>query len=189
MNQLFNIDWDKSFGASNKGFLSAMRGFFIEEWQREFADSSDLDDDYFTLAECVEEKMKEFLGEPIVRPAAWRIDVDDRNWTRIHVYEYRMTDEKLIRWSRVADVDGMIVDLHLVNRLGQETVVPQHVLECCAPRAESRANASPWDPIREYLAPQRENQNASVAVFADQAAPSKITEKAAYLALKEMGVI
>lgn len=131
----------------------------------------------------VECEFGEWFGNIRIFPAAYRIDQDgDGIWdVTIHVYEVeksvQLSKERIAAYGRIADGDGPLIELHIVDRFGQEHLLDNDMLMCFAFYRIGR-DEKYYDDI---LSSVRAVENLPVG-----ARTSKW--KAAYDALREMGI-
>lgn len=92
----------------------------------------------FTLPEDADYAFEEWFGNVDAVPAAHRIIRNgDGVWdTTIEIYEVENTAEiseyKLATYGRMADGEGPLCELHILDRYDHELVVPNDLLECFA---------------------------------------------------------
>jgi hypothetical protein len=121
-------------GLATRGFRQALRklvrGFVSADTER-LEDEEDM-----SVDEIVESEFEEWFGQLAVVPAAYKIarDPDDKGirGVTVHIYESegtaRIPDHKYAQYGQIADGDGPLCNLHIIDHTGRETVLDNNAL-------------------------------------------------------------
>lgn len=143
----------------------------------------------FCEGEYDEDEFREWFGDLQIIPAAFSIEREgDGVWdTTIHVYEVedsnQISKDRIAAYGRMADGEGPLVTLHIIDRFGTEHVMTNDLVECFAfYPSYHRHNA-------EYAEKYTDEILRNVR-SAEKLPAGKRTSKwkAAYDALREMGI-
>jgi len=188
--------------AQTRGFHAALKKLVADRYCPENCDF-ELEPGnlvHITFDEYIADEMDEcFVGASNLRPAAYRIDRDERGWAHVHLYEICLTSPipkpKLQHYGVWADVrEVALFSLHIITAFGNEVVLDNDILECLG-------YGDPFVKLAEYLSSEHGPPvSATYAGLMIAAAPAKkprlgaglsLQQKknAAFAALKELGFI
>lgn len=182
-------------GVKTTGFRKAMhqlvKDHVIANWLDIDAEcNTDLqgEEEPLTIEEQINFDIDEFFGDIRYVPAAYKItpvEADDsfQLGVEVDIYEFefagRVPDWKLSVYGDIADREGVLVNLHIIDRFGYERIIKNDQLMCLA-------FADPSDAIwREILA----NAKTSQIDITPMIYTTKKQERAILEAVYEMGLI